>query len=152
MRTADRQAGSPRTAADLMNRDVVTVSPEASARELARVLWRNGISGAPVVEAGRLVGLVSGKDVLWLGERMGADAGRVAFEDWNGLDHVRVRDLMTPDVFGVPPTADVDALRRFFSTAGVQRAPVLDGGRLVGIISISDVLAAIAQGGRRDDA
>ena len=134
----------PRTVADVMNADVVTVSPAATARELAAILWENGISGAPVIADGRLIGLVSSRDLLWLADRKDArEAG--SFLDWEGLDRFTARDLMTPDVFGIAADADLEELRAFFVRSGVNRAPVLDGERLVGIVSLADLLGVIAR-------
>lgn len=136
----------PRTVADLMYTDVVTVAPTATVRELARLLWRNAISGAPVVSDGKVVGLVSSTDVLWLADRMEGDPAH-SFFDWTGLDRYMVADIMTPDVFGVAPTAGLEELRAFFVRTGVHRAPVLEGGRLVGIVSLTDVLGIVAREG-----
>jgi CBS-domain-containing membrane protein len=139
-RTATR---IPRIVADLMSRDVVTVRDDASVRQLARLLWTNGISGVPVQAAdGQLVGMVSSHDVLWLAERMERDTD---FCHWSGLDTYTVRDIMTPDVFTVKPAASIDELRVFLTQSGVQRAPVVDEGELVGITSASDVLGVIAR-------
>jgi CBS domain-containing protein len=135
------------TVADLMNCDVVTVTPETSVRELARVLYEHCISGVPVLEDGRVIGVASSTDVLWLSTRAATspDPPPPDFDVWRGLDEFRVREIMTPDVFSVEPSMDVAALRRFFVRTGVHRALVLDDGVLVGIVSVSDLLGVIAQ-------
>ena len=134
------------TVADLMNCDVVSVTPETSVRELARTLHEYGITGVPVLEDGRVIGVVSSTDVLWLSARaaQASEPPPPDFDVWRGLDEFRVRDIMTPDVFAVDPSIDVDALRRFFLRTGVHRALVLDDGALVGIVSVSDLLGVIA--------
>jgi CBS domain-containing protein len=129
--------------AELMKRDVVTISPDATVRELVRVLRDEGIGGMPVVDRnGTVVGMVSSTDVLWLAVAAD-DAGARAFLSADDLAHRRVRDIMTPDVFGVAPDASASDLRRFFARTGVQRALVLDDGKIVGIVVLSDVLGTL---------
>lgn len=129
--------------AELMKRDVVTISPDASVRELVRVLRDEGIGGMPVVDRdGMVVGMVSSTDVLWLAVA-GDDDGSRAFLSADDLAHRKVRDIMTPDVFGVSPDASAADLRRFFARTGVQRALVLDDRKIVGIVVLSDVLGTL---------
>jgi len=133
------------TAADLMTRDVATVTPDASIRELAELMHDHRVHGVPVVEDGRVVGVVSSSDVLWFAERVDRpEPAPPDYDPWDHLDEFRVRDIMTADYFGVSPSATLDELRRFFERTGVHRALVLDGESLVGIVSLSDLIGAIA--------
>lgn len=135
----------PCTVAGLMEEEVVTASPSTSVRELTRLLRRHRISGVPVVdEDGRVVGTVSVSDLMWLSDWFaeGAREGRRAATDH--LEEKTVADVMTPDVFGVPPEASLRELSRFFSRTGLGRAVVLDRGNLVGIVSVIDLLGLIA--------
>ena len=123
----------PSTAADIMRQPVVTVSPTASLRELVSLLRRAGVSGVPVVDMHRtVVGTVSVTDLLWLSDRLAGaeedsgDAGQAA----RSLDQTIVRDVMTPDVFGVEPHASLVEIGAFFARTGLGRAVVLDGGKL----------------------
>jgi CBS domain-containing protein len=123
-----------------MRREVVTIDPAASIRELAALLWRHGISGVPVVDAaGHPVGMVSSTDILWMLDRLGGVSGAEVFAR-PVLDEGTVRDIMTPDVFGVPSSATIGELLDFFIRTGVHRAVVVDNGALSGIVSLSDVL------------
>lgn len=137
------------TVADLMRRDVVTTSPDATVRELARIFVRHRVSGVPVVdEERRVLGMVSVTDLGWLadwlaGEEWGFGVRSRAVEH---LDHKRVRDVMTPDVFGVGPEASVAELALFFARTGLGRAVVTEGGKLVGIVSMIDLLSLVAGG------
>jgi CBS domain-containing protein len=130
-----------------MQAEPVTIGPEASLAELARLLRRHGISGVPVVAAdGRAVGTVSITDLLWLSDRVRPTPNTVRTGiRWEGLDRVRVGDVMTPDVFGLAPTSSVEDLLEFFARTGLHRALVLEEGRAVGIVSITDLLALIAE-------
>lgn len=60
------------------------------------------------------------------------------------LDERTVRDIMTPDVFGVGPQATLAELGQFFRRNELHRASVLDGGRWVGIFSVTDLLGLVA--------
>jgi CBS-domain-containing membrane protein len=147
MEAARSQRTDPRTVADLMHTDVVTLSPAASIRELATLLYRHRISGVPVVDDdGTVVGTASVTDLIWLSDLIAPDRSdpeaRVRRRE---LDERTVRDIMTPDVFGVGPDATVGELGRFFIRTGLHRALVLDGGRLVGIASVTDLLGLVVE-------
>jgi CBS domain-containing protein len=135
----------PTTVADLMRRNVVTISPSASIRELVNLLRQNSISGVPVVEAEHnVVGTVSVSDLMWLSDWLEAGATSDRASATEHLEERTVRDVMTPDVFGVEPEASLTELARFFSRTGLGRAVVLDQGELVGIVSAIDLLGLIA--------
>jgi CBS domain-containing protein len=141
-------ASARRTVADVLRREVVTIAPTASVRDLAALLARHGVSGVPVVDAGgRLVGMVSSTDILWLLDRLGARSFS-GMEVFSGplLDETVVRDIMTPDVFGVNSTTTIGELLDFFIRTSVHRAVVADGGALSGIVSLTDVLGLMIAG------
>jgi CBS domain-containing protein len=142
---ASREGGRVRKVSDLMNRNVVSVGPDLSLRELVRLFRRHGVTGVPVVDAGgRRLGSVSTTDLLWLGYQ-GASATEVyAGALWRELDAKIVRDVMTPDVFGVEPSATITELWDFFARTGVRRAFVTEGDRLVGVVSVTDLLGLMA--------
>ena len=136
----------PATVADVMRRDVVTVSPSASIRELVRLLRKHQISGAPVVEDGRLLGTVSMSDVLWLG-----DARSLFAEDpteraraADQLDQRTVREIMSASIFGVEPDATLAELATFFARSALGRAIVHRDRVLLGIVSATDLIDLIA--------
>ena len=127
--------------ADLMHRDVVSVPPGMSVRELAQTLVRHGVTGVPVIDDGRAVGMVSSTDLLWLFDPAETGAsGRPRAAD---IDRLTVRDIMTPDVFGVPASAGLRELGQFFTRTSVHRALVLEDGAVIGIVSITDMLALL---------
>jgi CBS domain-containing protein len=135
---------APRVVADLMQRDVVTISPDASVSDLIRTLRDNAIGGMPVVGADdELLGAVSSTDILWLAGS--EDEHMAAFMAPSTLTSRTVRDIMTPDVFGVRPDTGLAELRRFFARTGVQRALVVEDNRVVGIVTLSDVLGTLVE-------
>jgi CBS-domain-containing membrane protein len=136
----------PSTVADVMRRDVVTVSPSASIPELVRLLRQHQISGVPVVEEGRVVGTVSVSDILWLGDARSLYAGDAAERTraLEQLDRLTVREIMSASVFGVGPDATLAELAVFFARSALGRAIVQRDGVLLGLVSATDLIELIA--------
>lgn len=134
-------------AGDVMTTGAATVKPSASLAEAARLMIEHRISGLPVVdEGGKLVGIVSEGDFL---RRMGGDRVRriEAFLggglDVGDLSNRRVEDIMSTDIVSAdvetPLTEIVDAMER----RNVKRVPIVDNGRVVGIVSRANLLLAL---------
>lgn len=123
------------TVRDYMATNVVTFTPDTDIHRAIRVLLKRHLSGAPVLDAdGRLVGMLSKKDCL-----------RVAFSaSYHGAWAGRVAEYMRTEVETVPPDMDVVAAAELFLERAYRRFPVVDGDRLVGLISRHDVLKALA--------
>ena len=137
---------------DVMTRDVVTAPPEASFKDLARLMYERGVSGIPIVHDGRLVGIVTEADLLGAERAAVEPRRRRRFLEWfvdrrlleraeRAARDLRARDLMTREVVTVRPQDPVRLAIRTLLDAGVKRLPVVDEeGRLVGIVSRSDLL------------
>jgi CBS domain-containing protein len=121
-----------RKAADLMTANPVSIREGATVREAVEFLTRHEISGAPVIDAaGRPVGVLSRADIL-VHDREAVDPA---------ADAERVRDIMTPAVFCVPPDAPASRVARELVDLKVHRLFVVDDrGTLVGVISALDLL------------
>ena len=115
-------------AKDIMTQDVVTISPDTRVRDAAKILDQKRISGVPVVDGGKVVGICSEADIL------------------NAGDMERpVNEVMSKDVVSVGPDTDVQEIARLMSDHGIKRVPVIDeAGRLVGIVSRADIVRAMA--------
>jgi CBS-domain-containing membrane protein len=138
-----------------MRRDVVTISPSASIRDLVRLLRQHEISGVPVVEEGRLVGNVSMSDVVWLSDARSLFEGTPAERTRAAkrLDERTVREIMSASVFGVGPDATLAELVTFFARGALGRAIVQRDGVLLGLVSATDLIELIAaQPGPGDEA
>lgn len=120
---------------DWMSRRVVTFRPEMDLREAIDLLLRHKISGAPVVDRdGRLVGILSKRDCL-----------KIAFKSSYHQEQAGpVSAYMTPDVKTVAPDDPLVSVAERFLATTFRRYPVVDGGRVVGVISRHDVLKALA--------
>jgi CBS domain-containing protein len=125
------------TARDVMTRKLVTLRPDSSITEAIGVLLRRDVSGVPVVDAdGTLVGILSERDclrVLAVGEYDAADEDRLR----------SVAEFMTPPIYTVTPEVGLYSLADFFLTHHQRRLPVVEEGRLVGLVSRRDALRGI---------
>lgn len=147
-------------AAEVMSKQVVSISPEASVLEAAETMLGHRISGLPVVDAsGRLVGMVTGGDLMRRTE-IATRLRRTGFAEFQAgearaaADFVRahgkrVSQIMTRTPFTVPPDAPLQAIVDIMDRHNVKRVPVVDGGKLVGIVSRTDILRALVQAARR---
>jgi len=146
-------------AKDVMTTEVVTVSPETTVQDLAKILSEKGISGAPVVDANqRLIGIVSEGDLLHRAEtgterrvqrRRSWWLESVAAEQELARDYVKahgrtVADIMTREVISAEETTDLADLAMLLETKRVKRVPVVSGGKLVGIVSRANLVRALA--------
>jgi CIC family chloride channel protein len=128
--------------AELMQRQVKSILSEASVAEAVLTLADAHISGVPVLDgSGKMVGVLSSSDVL-AAEAEAEDA--VARQTL--LENTQVREIMTPRPFTVTPTADVREAAQQMLYADVHRLFVVSGDEVVGVISTTDIVRAVAQG------
>lgn len=124
-------------AADIMTRDVVALRPQMRTLDAMRIFVEERISGAPVVdESRRLVGIVSVYDCLRV-----LTAGQ--FSDESQEENEPVEAIMTRDVVSIGPGLDLFSIAHKFLERPVRRLPVVDEGRVVGMVSRRDVLAGV---------
>lgn len=128
--------------AELMQTEVQSVAPDAPVNDAALTIADAHVSGLPVVDrAGRLVGVISTTDIIASEEEAESPETRVAL-----YDETSVRDLMTPRPVTIGPAATVKEAAQMLLYADVHRLFVLDGDRLVGVISTTDIVRAVADG------
>lgn len=138
---------------DVMTREVATLAPEQTLEEAAQVLIKRGVSGVPVVNGGKVVGMLSERDLLetkvvptpprYL-ELLG---GIIYLDDVGEFQRrlkktvaVRVEEIMTRDVISLQADAPLEDAIRLVLEQGINRIPVLEDGRLVGIVTRNDIL------------
>ena len=146
-------------AMDVMTTPVITVDPETTVQDLAKLLSEKGISGVPVCEGGdRLVGIASEGDLLHRAEtgterrlqkRRSWWLDSLAAEEEAARDYVkahgqRVRDIMSREVISVSETTDLAEVAMLLETRLIKRVPVVRDGKLVGIISRANLVRALA--------
>jgi CBS domain-containing protein len=114
-----------------MNTPVVAASPNATAREVATYMLLGGFSGMPVVENdGALAGVVTELDLLRCLRRGEA------------LESTSIRDIMTRDVISVEPSTPVEEVMRILDVHRIQRVPVIEDGRVIGVVSRPEIVRA----------
>lgn len=145
-------------AMDIMTTDVITVDPDVTVQDLAKLLAERGISGAPVVDAsGRLVGIVSEGDLLHRAEIGTARRHRERRRSWwlddfasdLARDYIRshgrtVKDIMTRDVVTVTEAADLGEVAALLEAKRIKRVPVTRDGKVIGIITRANLVRVLA--------
>ncbi len=127
--------------ADLMQPDVETIGPDATIADVLVSLADAHISALPVVDRrGRMLGVVSNSDVIAV-EAEAEEHGRAEL-----LRGTAVRDIMTPRTLTISPQADIREAARQMLYAEVHRLFVASDGELVGVISTTDIVRALATG------
>lgn len=120
------EASIATTAADIMTAPVVTVGPDTPVAEIAALLGRKAISAVPVVDnGGHVIGLVSEYDLL-------SKSGTIGTE------------IMTTSVISISADTLISDIRRLLIEQRIRRLPVVQDGRLAGIVSRSDLVGLLA--------
>ena len=140
---------------EVMTRTPMTIRPQAAVAEAVRLMLDSRISGLPVVDdTGRLVGVITEGDLLARAE-LGTEKRRARWleflfgpgrsaEDFVHSHGRRVDEVMTRTPIVVAPGAGLDEVVGLMIERRVKRLPVVDGDRLVGIVSRADVLRALS--------
>ncbi len=142
-------------ASDIMTSKVITVGPDADVAAVAKLLTDNRISALPVVDRGRVVGIVSEGDLLRRVETGTAPASHrprwlsLFSGDVDALDYVRsharkAAEVMSRGVVTVADHTPVAEVAAILESRGIKRVPVLRDGTLVGIVCRSNLLQAMA--------
>ncbi|MET0188259.1 MAG: CBS domain-containing protein, partial [Pseudonocardia sediminis] len=120
--------------ADVLNgkgSQVTTVTPHTAVSEVLRLLAEHNLGALPVLDAERLVGIVSERDVVRRLHQRGTD-----------LLSVTVAEIMTSDVVTCDPNDGVGELAKIMTDRRFRHLPVIVDGRLAGIVSIGDLVKA----------
>jgi CBS domain-containing protein len=147
------------TVREYMDDDPTTVTPDTKAEDVARLLGENELHAVPVVnEAGRAVGIVTENDLVMADDEgdlhiphyVQLFGGLVFLESTKGFERrlkkalaATASDMMTADPITIGPDADVHEAGRLIARSGHNHIPVVEHGRLVGVITRADVLRAL---------
>ncbi|MDD3846049.1 MAG: CBS domain-containing protein [Syntrophorhabdaceae bacterium] len=119
---------------ELMNKDVVTCHPTEKLNIIINKFELFNIAGMPVVDKGRLVGIVCQSDIL-KGIKMGT------------MGELSVADVMTADVVTVPPTESAVLVAKIMVEKQINRVPIIENEKVVGIVTRGDIIKAVAECG-----
>jgi CBS domain-containing protein len=142
-------------AADLMTRHVVSISPDASIADAAKMMLSNRISGLPVVgDQGNIIGILTEGDLLrrvetgtvrhrsrWLEFFIGS--GQLASEYVQSHSR-KVRDVMTPTPEVIGEETPIENIVLIMEEKRIKRLPVVKGNKVVGIVSRANLIQALA--------
>jgi CBS domain-containing protein len=141
-------------ASDVMQREVITVTPGTRVADALRLMVRHHISGLPVVdETGAAVGMLSEGDLLRRVE-LGTETRLSAWRAWlagpgreagnYARSHARrVGEVMTVPLISVTPVTDLGDVVALMESRGIKRIPVLENGRIAGIVTRADLVRAL---------
>lgn len=118
---------------DMMTKELVTVSPDTGVMRAISIMVMHDVSGVPVVEQGRLVGILTERDCIVTAAHSGY------FDEPGG----RVAEYMSSPVETVGPHTTLMDLAERFLASRFRRFPVIDDGKLVGLVSRRDVLEVL---------
>jgi acetoin utilization protein AcuB len=129
------------TVREVMTSEPITIGPDDTLADAIEILRKHHIHGLPVVEDEKVLGMITDRDLrtmLGPGART-ADLGLLVKAD------ASVRSIMSMDTWTIAPDAPVSEAARMLGMLRVGALPVVDGGLLIGIVSVSDVLSAAAK-------
>lgn len=122
---------------DYMSTDLVTISADTEIMEAVHTLVKRNISGLPVTDAyGGIVGILTERDCIQVAVQAGY------YDEIGG----KVEAFMTSDVYVVSPDDSLMSVAELFAGRSFRRCPVVEDGRLVGLICRRDILRAMSKG------
>jgi CBS domain-containing protein len=113
---------------EVMTRDVRACEPNATVADAAKVMAQEDVGPVPIVEDGRLVGIVTDRDIVVRVVAEGRDPNATT-----------VKEIASTDLVTVSPGDDLDEVLNLLAERQVRRLPVVEGDRLVGIVAQADV-------------
>lgn len=126
------------TARDMMTSPVRTIAPETTIEETGELMYRYGHSGFPVVENGKLVGMITRRDL----EKA----------NHHGLGHAPVKAYMTTKVITITPDTTEEEIHQLIIHHNIGRLPVIENGELVGIVSRTNIIDMLHRSRQEADA
>ncbi|MCF6290862.1 MAG: CBS domain-containing protein [Desulfobacterales bacterium] len=152
------------TAKDIMTPDPITVSPDMPVRKLADLLWKNRISGAPVVDADNtLLGVVTESDLIdqtkkvhiptmisFLDSVILLESQKKMKKELTKMAGSQVRDICSQELVSVGDNTPLDEIATIMAEKNIHTLPVVADSHLVGVIGKSDIIRTLAEGELHD--
>jgi len=146
------------TAKDIMTTEVITVRMDTTVNELAEILWKNRISGAPVLDDdGNVVAVVTENDLIdqskkfhiptmisLLDSVIFLESSKKTEEEIKKMAGNTVRDICAKKLVSVSENAGMDEIATIMAENNVHTLPVMQDGRLIGVIGKTDIIRTIA--------
>lgn len=145
---------------DIMTKDIITVTPDTEVVKAAKILLEKRINGLPVVDdSGKLVGILCQSDLIaqqksipipslftLLDGFMPLTIMKRIDKEVEKIAAIMVEQAMTPKPVTVDPDADIEDVARLMVDKNYHTIPVLDGGKVVGIVGKEDILKTLLSG------
>ncbi|HZE07802.1 MAG TPA: CBS domain-containing protein [Gemmatimonadaceae bacterium] len=132
--------------ADIMTTDIASADPDMNLREAIAILADNHVGGAPVIQRGKVVGVFSASDLLaYITDSNDGPPSESLRHRRTSLEDVTVAELMTRELKSLASNCTVEQAADFMRRNQIHRALVMDEGKLVGIVTTTDVVKAVAQ-------
>ena len=130
---------------DIMTTELATLTPDTTLHDAVAVLADKHVGGAPVLRGNKVVGLFSASDLLtYLTDLEGGPPSNSLRRRRTSLNEVTVSELMTRDLKSLAPDCSVEQAADFMRRGQIHRVLVMDGDRLLGIVTTTDVARAVA--------
>ncbi|NLM09396.1 MAG: CBS domain-containing protein [Clostridiaceae bacterium] len=113
---------------EVMTKSIVTVSPDATIKEVAELMQQHNVGAIPVVDNNGLTGIVTDRDLVVRNIASGKDPYSTP-----------VRDVMTSQVTTVTPDEDVQSITKVMASRQIRRVPVVENQQLIGMVSLGDI-------------
>jgi CBS domain-containing protein len=146
-------------AKDIMTKELITVPPDMAVMRAAKILLEKGINGVPVVDAGKLVGILCQSDLIAQQKKLPVPSFFTLLDGFIPLASTKhyekalhkiaaatVADAMTPDPVTVHPDTTVEEIASLMVDKNFHTVPVVDKGKLVGIVGKEDILRTLMPG------
>lgn len=145
-------------AMDIMTRDVITVKKDHTVNQVIEILMSKNISGVPVVDdEGQVIGIVTEGDLIYRSKKLEIPRYFTILDSYIFLDNTkkmeeqirkmvgyRVEDIMTKEVIVVEKEDTLEDIATIMTKKNVNRVPVVNNGKLVGIVTRRDIIRAYA--------
>jgi CBS domain-containing protein len=153
------------TAKDIMSREVITLSPDQDIAEAAKILLENKINGAPVVDAGKVVGVLTQADLVSQQKRLrlpsvftildgffslGGSVDEMQ-KEMGKITAMTVGQAMTRNPTVLAPDTPLDEAATLMVDSKLYTLPVVDGESVVGVVGKSDILNTLTASGSSGD-
>ncbi|MFH1491215.1 MAG: CBS domain-containing protein [Pseudomonadota bacterium] len=146
-------------AKDIMTKVLITVPPDMEIAQAARILLEKGINGVPVVDGEEMVGILCQSDLIAQQKKLPIPSFFTLLDGFIPLKSTKhfekalqkivattVADVMTPDPVIVDPEATLEDIARHMVDRNFHTIPVVDQGKLVGIVGKKDILKSLTNG------
>jgi CBS domain-containing protein len=146
-------------AKDIMTKELITVPPDMAVMKAAKILLEKGINGVPVVDAGKLVGILCQSDLIAQQKKLPVPSFFTLLDGFIPLASTKhyekalhkiaaatVADAMTRDPVTVHPDTTIEKIASLMVDKNFHTIPVVDKGKLVGIVGKEDILRTLMPG------